>query len=185
MMTVRRWAMWHSAKEIDTPGRPRHSPDDPLLGRNHANELAGHGAVSGAGLGLQETRCSGAARHTSEAPQDPHFLRVLSNYGAAVTPEFPGPLFAAETFAALQVRVTDGAVHVDHALFEALEQVQVERALVDDIAHLHGQPVPDERQEVGERVHQTVDRLSDPVADRQRLQERHDDIPTGLHAIDT
>src|SRR6267142_276559 len=97
----------------------------------------------------------------------------------------PRPLFAAETFAALQVRVTDGAVHVQRALFEALEQVQVERALVDDVAHLHAQAVPDERQDVGERVHRTVDRLPDAVADRQRLQERHDDVPAGSRAVDT
>src|SRR5438034_9919919 len=81
-------------------------------------------------------------------------------------------LFLAEAFAALQVGVTDGAVHVDRALFEALEQVQVERSLVDDVAHLHTHAVPDERQEIGERFHQTVDRLADPLTDRQRLQER-------------
>src|SRR5215470_1701466 len=31
-----------------------------------------------------------------------------------------------EAEAALQIRVTDGAVHVDHAFFEALEEIQVQ-----------------------------------------------------------
>src|SRR2546430_17510168 len=36
-------------------------------------------------------------------------------------------LFLAEAFAALQVGVTDGAVHVDRALFEALERSEERR----------------------------------------------------------
>src|SRR5438094_2908362 len=97
----------------------------------------------------------------------------------------PRPLLAAEAFAALQKRVTDGAVHVDHALLEALEQVEVERPLVHDVAHLHAEPVPEERQEIRERVEGGVDGLAHPVAHRQRLEKRHDHVRPGPNAPDT
>src|SRR5215470_8404582 len=99
-----------------------------------------------------------------------------------LTPHLPSrPLFADQAEPALQVGVTDGAVHVDHALFEALEEVQVERALVDDVANPHGEPI-DERQEVRQRVHRCVHGLADAVADGQRLQEGDDHVGARSHA---
>src|SRR5437867_12207094 len=95
------------------------------------------------------------------------------------TPRAPGrPLLADQAEAALQIRVTDSTVHVDHALFEALEQIQVERPLVHDVADLHPEPVPEERQEPGQRVHEPVHRLADAIANAERFEERHDDVRT-------
>src|SRR5207237_848414 len=95
-----------------------------------------------------------------------------------------GPLFAEESEAALQVRVTDGAVHVDDALFEALEQIQVERPLVDDVADLHADPIPEQWQDVRQGIHRAVDGLAETVPHGQRFEEGHDHVRAGADAPD-
>src|SRR5439155_22660756 len=80
-----------------------------------------------------------------------------------------------ELLPALQVAVADGAVHVDHALLEALEELEVERTVVHGLLDLEDETDGDERHEVGRRVEEAVDALPDAVADRHRLEERQDE----------
>src|SRR5882724_477536 len=77
---------------------------------------------------------------------------------------------------ALEIPVPYGAVEIDRGLFEALEEVQVERAVVDGVSDLHPDPVPDERQDVAQRVHRAVHAVADAVAHGQRRQERQDQV---------
>ena len=77
-----------------------------------------------------------------------------------------------------------GAVHVDHALLEALEELEVERAVVHGVLDLHEQTRVEERHEVRHRVQETVDTLADAVANRQRLEERQDEERTRADAVE-
>src|SRR5215510_6182736 len=86
--------------------------------------------------------------------------------------------------AASKIAVSHGTVEIDDAFLEALEQLEVQRAIVDDLAELEAEPRPDERDEVRQRVHQAVDTPADPVPDRHRLQERHDEVRAGAHPPD-
>src|SRR5262249_1341191 len=97
----------------------------------------------------------------------------------------PLTLLLDQLLPAPEVAVSDGAVQIDDALLEALEQLEVQRAIVDDLAQLEADPGPEERDEVGERIHQAVDASADPVADRHRLHERHDEVRAGAHPPDS
>src|SRR5213596_1853893 len=83
-----------------------------------------------------------------------------------------------------EIAVSHGAVHVDHALLEALEQVEVKRAVGHRVAGLHTHPYPEERQHAGQRIHRPVDGLADPVTHRQRREERQDQVRAGPCAPD-
>src|SRR2546425_889893 len=85
---------------------------------------------------------------------------------------------------ASEIAVSHGAVHIDHALLEALEQVEVQRAIVQRVAGLHAPPCPEKRKHVGERIHRAVDGLADPVTHRQRREERQDQVRGGPCAPD-
>src|SRR3990172_11137537 len=93
-------------------------------------------------------------------------------------------LFLDQLLPASEVAVPHSAVHVDHALLEALEEIEVERPVVPGAPGRHAEPGPEERQEVGQRVHQTVDALADAVTDRQRLEQRQDQVRAGAGAPD-
>ena len=80
--------------------------------------------------------------------------------------------------------MTNRAVHVDDALLESLEQLEVQRPVVDRVSDLHAETDPEERQHIRERIHDAVDGLADPVAHGQRLHERQDEIGPGPHAPD-
>src|SRR5882724_3727227 len=96
----------------------------------------------------------------------------------------PPTLFLDQLLPAAEIAVSDGAVQVDDAFLEALEQLEVQGAIVDHIAHFHADSGPDERQDVGKRIHDAIDTPADPVADRHRLQEGHDEVGAGAHAPD-
>src|SRR5262249_7844760 len=81
-----------------------------------------------------------------------------------------------EVVAALQIAVAHGAVHVDGRLLEALVEIEVQRAVVDRVADLHGEPIPDERQHVAQRIHRPVHPVADAVAHGERWQERQDQV---------
>src|SRR6185503_17203402 len=83
-----------------------------------------------------------------------------------------------QLLSSLQIAVPDGTVHVDHALLKPLEEVVVERALVDRITDLHPEAIPDERQDVAEGVHEAIDELADAVPYRQGLHERQHEVGT-------
>src|SRR6185436_20213039 len=53
----------------------------------------------------------------------------------------PVRLLPNQPLPALQVPVANRAVHVDHALLEPLEEVVVERAIIDDVAEPHPQAI--------------------------------------------
>src|SRR5256885_10008696 len=78
----------------------------------------------------------------------------------------------------------DGAVHVDDALLESLEELEVEGAVVHGLLDFQEQPGPEERHEVGHRIQRAVDGLADPVANRQRLEERQYEERSSVHAIE-
>src|SRR3972149_861803 len=88
--------------------------------------------------------------------------------GAAEQEQAAGPLLLDELLPATEVAVAHGAVHVDHALLETLEELEVQRAVVDGVTDLHPEAVPDERQHVAQRIHRAVHGLADPVTDGQR-----------------
>src|SRR2546427_12277754 len=89
---------------------------------------------------------------------------------ARVEPVFT--LLLDDLLPASEIAVSHGAVHIDHALLEALEQVEVQRAIVQRVAGLHAPPCPEKRKHVGERIHRAVDGLADPVTHRQRREGR-------------
>src|SRR5256885_5075091 len=95
------------------------------------------------------------------------------------------PVLLDELLSALQIPVADCAVHVDHALLEPLEEVVVERAIVERVACLHAETIPEERQEVAQWVHEPVHGLADAVTNGQRLHERQDEIGPGARAPET
>src|SRR5215470_9899270 len=96
----------------------------------------------------------------------------------------PRTLLLDQLLPASEIAVSDGAVEIDNTFLEALEQLEVQRAIVDDLAELEADASPDERDEVGQRVHQAVDPSADPVPDRHWLHERHDEVGTGAHPPD-
>src|SRR3989442_1481252 len=107
---------------------------------------------------------------------------VTLNPGRSARPAGVEPVFTLlfdHLLPASEIAVSHGAVHVDHALLEALEQVEVQRAVVHRVAGLHTHPCPEERQHVGQRIHRPVDGLADPVTHRQRREERQDQARAG------
>src|SRR5207247_2263293 len=84
--------------------------------------------------------------------------------------ETTGPLaaFLDQAIAALQIAVADRAVEIDRRLFDALEEIEVERAIVDGIAHLHGEGGGPEGGVVVERVDRPVDPRADAVTAGER-----------------
>src|SRR5436305_13453093 len=89
----------------------------------------------------------------------------------------PLTLLLDQLLPASEIAVSDGAVEIDDAFLETLQQLEVQRAIVDDLAELQADSGPDERDEVGHGIHQTVDASADPITDRHRLHERHDQVP--------
>src|SRR5205823_133156 len=93
-------------------------------------------------------------------------------------------LLSDELLPALQIPMPDRAVHVDDALLEALEKLEVERAIVDGLLDLQEEPRVEERHEVGHRIQGAVDRLADAVADGEWFHEREDQERPGPDAVE-
>src|SRR5947208_138758 len=94
-------------------------------------------------------------------------------------------LLLTQLLPASEIAVPHGAVQVDYALFEALEQVEIQRALVQQVAGLHADPRPDPREIIGQGIHRSVDGLADSVTHGHRPEERHDQVrarPDAPHA---
>src|SRR5213593_2907610 len=72
-------------------------------------------------------------------------------------------LFLDHLLPALQVEVPHRAVQVDRRLFHALEQLVVQRTIVDGFADLQPELVKEERNEIVERIHQAIDAPADAV----------------------
>src|SRR5919109_2002367 len=71
----------------------------------------------------------------------------------------------------LQVGVTDSTVEVDRRLGDALEAIQVERALVDNIGSSSANArVP--RDEIRVGSHRDVESVTNSIAKRERREER-------------
>src|SRR6185369_2496625 len=83
---------------------------------------------------------------------------------------------------ALEVEVPDRAVQVDRGLLDALEQIVVQRAVVDRVADLHGQAGRDERDEVADRIDGQVDTHADAVTHRGRREHRQHEVRPGSGA---
>src|SRR5262244_826676 len=97
----------------------------------------------------------------------------------------PLTLLLDQLLPASEIAVSDGAVEIDDTLLEALEQLEVQRAIVDDLAQLEADPGPEERDEVGARIHQAVDAPSNPGGDRHRLHDCHDEVRARAHPPDS
>src|ERR1043166_5153935 len=91
-------------------------------------------------------------------------------------------LFLDHLLPALQVEVPHRAVQVDRRLFHALEQLVVQRPIVDGLAALHPELVPEERNKIVERIHGAVDPPADTIAHGHRAEERHPQIGPGTRA---
>src|SRR5712691_8488057 len=83
-------------------------------------------------------------------------------------------LFLDHLLPALQIEVPHRAVEVDRRLFHALEEV----------TDLHAELVPEERNEIVERIHGAVHAPADAVADRHRPEQREHQVGTGPRAPD-
>src|SRR4029453_1497269 len=124
---------------------------------------AAAGASGTPGAKTIQTRPAGAASAATRPRRSPRPLTLLLDH------LLPTP----------KVAVADGAVQVDDAFFQPLEQLQVQRAVVDHLCRLHAEADPDRWTNPGKRVHERVDAPPDPVADGHRLQQRQDQIRPG------
>src|SRR5262249_38195941 len=93
-------------------------------------------------------------------------------------------LFLEHLLPALQVEVPHRAVQVDRRLFHALEELVVQRAVVDGFTDLHADLVRKVRDEIVERIHRAVHAPADPVPDCHWSDERYYEIRTGPEAPD-
>src|SRR5437870_9008122 len=85
--------------------------------------------------------------------------------------------------APLQIAVANGAVKIEDAVLDVLEDLEVERALVDllDDRRPRGR---DERCDVAEWIQQAIDAVPDAVPDGQRCQRGEHEVGSGTEAID-
>src|SRR5262249_20198281 len=93
--------------------------------------------------------------------------------------------FLDQASAALQIAVAHRAVEIDGRLLDALEEIEVERAIVDGVAHLHGEGVGEERDVVVERVHGAVRTVADAIAHGEGRQEGQHEVRPGPYAPDS
>src|SRR5262245_2610352 len=84
----------------------------------------------------------------------------------------------------LQVGVADRGVEIHRGLLDALERLQGERPIIDDVDDLHEQASGDEPHEVAQRIHGAVHRDTDAVADGHGRQERQDQVGPRPHPPD-
>ena len=84
-----------------------------------------------------------------------------------------------QPLATLEVAVADRAVQVDRRVLESLEEVEVQRALVELVARAHGESVREEGDVVVQRTHGPIHNIADPVPHGQGRQEREHQIRTG------
>src|SRR5205807_8651468 len=84
-----------------------------------------------------------------------------------------------QPLATLEVAVADRAVQVDRRVLESLEEVEVQRALVELVARAHGESVREEGDVVVQWAHGSVDGEADTVTDGQRGQEGQHQVRTG------
>src|SRR2546422_7251022 len=82
---------------------------------------------------------------------------------------------------ALEIEMPHRAVEVDRRLFDAREEVEVQRPIVDGVSRLHTD-LAQERDVVRQRVHRAVHALADAVANGRRSEQRQDEIRTGRDA---
>src|SRR5207247_2622513 len=85
--------------------------------------------------------------------------------------------------APLQIAVANGAVEIEDAVLDVLEDLEVERALVDllDDRRSHRR---EERCDVAEWIQQAVDAVPDAVPDGERCQRGEHEVGSGTEAID-
>src|SRR5215470_10618715 len=94
---------------------------------------------------------------------------------------FTAPLFSDRCGASLEVSVSHRAVEIDDRLFHALETVEIERALVDDINRENAEARAP-RSRPAERIHEAVDDSAGSVADRCRRHQRKNEVRAALRA---
>src|SRR2546425_760523 len=139
------------------------------------------GAISGRNGGDAIARTCRITWPACAAPTQPERISATAS---AWRVRRPLTLFLDQLLPAPEIAVTDRAVHVDDALLESLVQLEVQRPVVDRLTDLQAETDPEERQHVGERIHDAVDGLADPIAHGQRLHERQDEIGAWPHAPD-
>src|SRR5437667_11470832 len=84
-----------------------------------------------------------------------------------------------QPLATLEVAVADRAVQGDRRVLESLEEVEVQRALVELVARAHGESVREEGDVVVQWAHGPIHNIADPVPHGQGRQEREHQIRTG------
>src|SRR5881409_3683323 len=85
--------------------------------------------------------------------------------------------------APLQIAVADGAVEVEDAVLDVLEDLKVERALVDLLDDRQSRRCK-ERYDVPEWIQQAVDAVPDAVPDGEGRQRGEHEVGSGTEAID-
>src|SRR5437867_6603233 len=85
--------------------------------------------------------------------------------------------------APLQIAVANGAVEIEHAVLDVLEDLKVERALVDLLDDRHRRR-REERRDVAEWIHQAVDAVPDAVPDGEGFQRGEHEVGSGTQAIE-
>src|SRR5262245_9408393 len=85
--------------------------------------------------------------------------------------------------APLEVAVPDGAVEIEHAVLDVLEDLEVERALVH-LLHDRDRSRGEERDEhVPQWIEYAIHAVADAVTDGQRLERREHEVRPGPEAV--
>src|SRR5436190_24208770 len=86
------------------------------------------------------------------------------------------------SMAPLEVAVTDGAVELEHAVLDVLEDLEVQGPLVD-LLHDGHPGRREERRDVPERIQQTVNAVADTVTDGEWLEGGEHEVRSGAEAV--
>src|SRR5438552_5438077 len=86
------------------------------------------------------------------------------------------------SMAPLEVAVTDGAVELEHAVLDVLENLEVQGSLVD-LLHDRHPARREERHEVPERIEQTVHAVPYAVTDGERLEGGEHQVRSRAEAV--
>src|SRR2546427_11299737 len=128
-------------------------------------------------MGARVTRCSGNATGAQRGAYSRVCGASTAKRPAALGYAGAGPasLLLDLPLALVQVEVADGAVEVERPFLHALEGLQIERPLVEDVFGLLAEG-RGQRNDVADRVHGDVEHAPHAVAEREGRQQRQHQV---------
>src|SRR3989449_8895891 len=134
-------------------------------------------------MGARVTRCSGNATGAQRGASSGVCGASTAKRAAALGYAGAGPasLLLNLPLALVQVEVADGAVEVERPFLHALEGLQIERPLVEDVFGLLAEG-RGQRNDVADRVHGDVEHVPHAVAEREGRQQRQHQVAALLPA---